>query len=230
MSSRKEFLGAGAVAALVPALGAAPASSPSASPSPAPEPTFPPLNFDLAAFDAACARPAAHRHMFASTLLSDGRPLDAIKTVFDVYTSLGVAASAVATSAVLYHGASICLALNDDVWRTILLPAIPKMQDGPMRKDLEDYKSGSGNPFRQSKKPGGVSYELVAAQGTLFYVCNEAAKGFASFLSKLNDAAPLETYAAIVKGLLPSASLVPAGVWAIHAIQERGFTYLRTTP
>jgi intracellular sulfur oxidation DsrE/DsrF family protein len=36
-------------------------------------------------------------------------------------------------------------------------------------------------------------------------------------------------YDRLTKALVPSASVVPAGVWAVHAIQERRFTYLQTT-
>lgn len=217
MTSRKVFLGASALAALVPVAAEA-AGSPAPSPSPSPEPTLPPLAFDLPAFDAACARPAQHRHMFASTKLSGGVVLDAVKNTIDAYASIGVSASTVATSVVLYHGLSIGIALDDGVWKDLIVPAIPKMPDG-MRPDTDAYKGATGNPF----------HDAVASGGTLFYVCNNAVKGFAHLFASLTKRSTLDVYQQISKGLLSGATLVPAGVWAVHALQERRFTYLQTT-
>ncbi len=225
MTSRKAFLNAGALAALLPAMGASPSPAPAVSPHPAPTPTIPPFRFDLAAFDAgAAAKTAAHRHMFAAHKIAGGQVLDTIKTVIDAYVSVGTAASSVATAAVLYHGASIALAFDDSVWHELLVPAIAHAPAG-FKDDVAPYKSAKGNPFRQTHDADAGSVETLAAGGTRLYVCNHAAAGFAQFVARANGITAPEAYARFVKGLLPGASLVPAGVWAVCALQERGYTY-----
>jgi hypothetical protein len=54
-------------------------------------------------------------------------------------------------------------------------------------------------------------------------------RGLAGSLAHDKGVSPAETYARLVEGLIPSATIVPAGVWAVLAIQERRYTYIQTT-
>jgi hypothetical protein len=70
---------------------------------------------------------------------------------------------------------------------------------------------------------------LVADAGARFFVCNNAALGTASMVAKALRK-PFDTvYADFGHHLVPNAMLVPAGVWAVHAIQEQRFTLLQTS-
>jgi hypothetical protein len=40
---------------------------------------------------------------------------------------------------------------------------------------------------------------------------------------------PAAAYAKLASNLVPHAMLVPAGVWAVHALQEARFTYEQVT-
>ena len=226
MTSRKDFLAAGALAALVPAAAQA-STDPTTTPSPVPTPSIPPLTFDLAAFDAACARRAEHRHMFASKAIDGGSAFDAVKSTLDAYAAIGVEATAVATSVVLYHF-SFALGFDDDAWLQIFFPAIARLPED-LRTIFDPYKNAKSNPFFKSKSAFGSSYDQLAKGGTLFYVCNNATRGFSFALAKALGRSPADVYRHLAGGLLPGASLVPAGVWAIHALQERRFTYLQAT-
>jgi intracellular sulfur oxidation DsrE/DsrF family protein len=166
--------------------------------------------------------------MFAATKLAEGTVLDAIQNTLDAYASTGVAASTVATAAVLYHEASIGMAFDDAAWLDLFIPAFAQAPS-MMKADIEAYKSAKGNPLRQPRTPNGASVEGLVAKGTRFYVCNNATKGFAGMIAGVVKSTPPEVYGRLVKGLLPGATLVPAGVWAVHALQERRFTYLQTT-
>ncbi|HTU82838.1 MAG TPA: hypothetical protein VMF61_11950 [Candidatus Acidoferrales bacterium] len=228
MSSRRDFLNAGALAALAPTIAATPAPLPSPSSKPSPEPSFPPLAFDLAGFDAATSKPAQHRHMFASRTLDGGLVLDAIQTTLNAYASIGTTVSSVATAAVLYHGLSIMLAFDDAIWRDLLVPVAAKLP-GAAKTDFAKYTNAKGNPFRKPGSPDDPSMAGLAAGGTLFFVCNYAARGFAEFMAHANGLAPAAVYDRMSKNMLPGASLVPAGVWAVHALQDRHYTYEQVT-
>lgn len=230
MHTRADFLAAGAVAAgafaaMAPALGADAASP---TPSPAPAAAIPQLKFDLAAFDAATSKDVKHRHMFASTKLQGGDVLDAVTSTQDAYALVGEPAASMLMAVVLYHGPSIGMAFNDQIWRELLVPAIGKVPER-MRPDLADYKDAKGNPFLKSSKPDEASVERLVSTGTLFFVCNNAVQGFSRLFARMTNTTPLAVYKRLAGGLVPGASLVPAGVWAVHALQERHFTYLQTT-
>jgi intracellular sulfur oxidation DsrE/DsrF family protein len=217
MQTRKDFLAAGAVAALLPVAANAAAPAPSASPAAHEKTDF---VFDLAAFDAATSRPAQHRNAFASTKIDDGTVLRAVENTLDAYESVKVPLSSVLPAVVLYHGSSIAMAFDDAIWKEYLIPSIPKAPED-LRADIAGYAKATGNPFPQVGK--------LVSKGTLFFVCNNATLGFATFIGRLRGEETDAVYARLAGGLLPGASLVPAGVWAVHALQERRFTYLQTT-
>jgi intracellular sulfur oxidation DsrE/DsrF family protein len=230
MHSRADFLASGTLAAIGATTGR---SKPAATPSPPasisePPETIPPLAFDLAAFDARTTAPAAHRHLFAATKMHGGEPLGAVDSTQQAYKLIGVPITGVMTAMVLYHGTSIMMAFDDAVWRTFFVPALPHFPPFAA-EDVAAYTAAKGNPLRTAMKPDDASMESLAATGTMFFVCNNAAKGFAHLLGATLKKPPLDVYHEMVAGLLPGASLVPAGVWAIHALQERRFTYLQTT-
>jgi intracellular sulfur oxidation DsrE/DsrF family protein len=148
--------------------------------------------------------------------------------VLDAYASLNVPASDVATAVVLYHGASIALAFDDAIWKALFGPAIPKLSQR-VRADVAEYAHATANPFLSSSKPGATTVGSLIANGTLFFVCNHAVRGFAETLAPIAKRPAGSVYGELAAGLVPGATLVPAGVWAVGALQERGFTYLQTT-
>lgn len=223
-------------AALTP--GAA-AASPSAAPSPpaktSPEPAIPPLTFSLAAFDAALATSSPHRHLFASTKIDGGEVFGAMRGTLKAYADIGVAASDVRPVAALYHGASIALAFDDAMWNVYFLPANEK--DDPAHAEIhKDFESvidskKKGNPclHREGGEYDSSIEALVADAGAHFFVCNNAARGFAGMLAHRTGKSEVEVYKELAAHLVPNAMLVPAGVWAVHAIQERHYTLLQTS-
>ncbi len=204
-----------------------------ATPAPAKTPRVPPLNFSVASFDTLLGRPAAHRHLFASTKIDDGTVLDAMHNTVRAYTEVGIDAGQVFPVAVLYHGVSIALAFDDAAWNQWLIPALPKYLKDE-HDDVDDLKAGKGNPFlhRADQTDGNfdASIEtLVTQAGAHFFVCDHALRGLSGSLAGTANLSQAQVYDRLTKALIPSASVVPAGVWAVHAIQERRFTYLQTT-
>ncbi|MGA8535393.1 MAG: hypothetical protein WB615_14895 [Candidatus Tumulicola sp.] len=238
MHTRSDFLATGTLAMLTPALAGATSPSPSSSPSPSPkpssEPTIPPLAFDLAGFDATLNVAAAHRHVFASTKVDGGIVLGAMRNTLNAYADVGIALHDVFPVAVLYHGASVMLAFDDAMWKEYFIPLHAKpMKNAEFAKDFDSIYDAKthGNPCLHKK--GGhedISIEsLIADAGAHFFVCNNATKGFAEFLATRFKKKSLTVYHDLAAHLVPNASLVPAGVWAVLAIQERKYTLLQTS-
>jgi hypothetical protein len=235
VQTRSEFLANGTLAALAPVAGAAGASPrPSASPSPSPEPSLPPMRFDVAAFDAMLNVAAPHRHLFASTKLEGAIVLGAMRNTLNAYRDIGIAWSDVRPVAVLYHGMSVTLGFDDAVWNEYFIPMQTKDKHADeFSKDfntLYDPKK-RGNPCLH--KQGGhedLSIEsLVADAGARFFVCNNATQGFARIAARHFKKPVDAVYEYLKAHLVPNASLVPAGVWAVHAIQEQRYTLLQAS-
>jgi hypothetical protein len=216
------------VAASAPAVAA-----PSPAPSPPAEP-LPPLQFDLVRFDATLKTDARHRHLFASTKLDGGEALGAMRGTLNAYEDVGVSLRDVRPVAVFYHGASVLLGFDDAMWDEYFAPlhAAPGKL-GRFAADFDTVYAAKkrGNP--RLHKTGGhddTSIEaLVADADARFFVCDNATRGFARFIASQLRKKPAAVYAALATHLVPSAALIPAGVWAVHAIQERGYTLLQAT-
>lgn len=237
MTTRSEFLAAGVAAAAIPNVAAAsptPQASPAASPAASAEPSLPPLHFDVPAFDAVLNVAAPHKHLFAAAKLNGGLILDNARSVLEAYRSLGVSYKDVQPALVFYHFTT-CLGFNDVVWNEYFIPLQPKKGAAPVEfaTDFASIYDGKarGNPcLHKTGKPDDTSIEaLVADSNGRFFVCNNATKYFAGFAAKHLKLNPPDVYAKMVANLVPNAMLVPAGVWGIHAVQERHYTYLQAT-
>ncbi|MGC8485222.1 MAG: hypothetical protein ACP5O6_06255 [Candidatus Baltobacteraceae bacterium] len=235
MSTRKGFIAVGtALAALAPLfeapLAASAASTAPILPSPGAASS---LTFDLAAFDAMLGAPAAHRNLFASKLIADGDIFDAIGNTMSAYRLIGISFPTIFPVAVLYH-VGIALAFDDAIWNEILIPAIGRLPAWIRSALPTAPKPGSGNPVRHAApgaRPDDLSSidALIAQTRLQICVCNNALYGFATNLAGIVNDSPGALYDRLIKGLVPRATVVPAGVWAVHAVQERGFTLLQTS-
>jgi hypothetical protein len=230
VQTRSDFLATGTLAMLTPAVGVSP---PPSSPKPSPEPSLPPLHFDLGAFDATLNVAASHRLLFASTKLDGGIVLDAMRNTLNAYRDVGISLGDVRPVAVLYHGLSFALGFDDAMWNEYFIPVFSKAKHD-FTKDFDTvYTSKTrGNPCLH--KHGGrddTSIEsLVADAGARFFVCNNAAQGFARYIiAPFLKKPAIAVYNDLVAHLVLNAGLVPAGVWAVHAIQEQKYTLLQTS-
>lgn len=236
MTTRIAFLGAGLAAAAIPQLAAAsPAAKASSapSPSPSPEPSFPPLHFDVSAFDGVLDVQAPHKHLFAAAKINGGLILDAAHNTVNAYRDIGVPVNGVHPVLVFYHISS-CLGFNDAIWNEYFIPLQPKSAHvTDIAKDFATIYDGKtrGNPcLHKTGKDGDTSIEsLIAQTDARFFVCNNATKYFAGYAASRLKLDPLAVYANMASNLVPNAMLVPAGVWGIHAVQERHYTYLQAT-
>lgn len=218
MTSRKEFLVAGALAAAIPAAARAKGSK---------------LDFDLERFTELLEGAQSHKHLFASVEIDGGEVFGAMRNTLNAYRDVGTALSDVFPVAVLYHGPAILLGFDDWIWDRYVIPFAQKNQANRLGKQIASVRRGSdrGNPCLRAQ--GGADDSsiraLIADTGAYFFICNNAAHGMAGFFARSLGKPEDVVYADLTKHLVPNAMLVPAGVWAIHAIQEQRFTLLQTS-
>ena len=226
MSTRKDFLAAGAaIGALAPHVALAAGTQPAATPVPLPH-----LNFELTAFDASLARPAKHKHLFTSKTIQDGDIFGGMAGTIFAYNAIGIPLSDVSLAGVLYHGISVFFAFDDTIWREYILPYMAKgNKNVTMGTDFSSLTAHGGNPCLH--KTGGADDQsieaLVAQVGMRLYACNRAVGGLAHAVAKFHKLDARTVYTDFSAHLVPNAMLVPAGVWGVHAVQERGFTLLQ---
>lgn len=227
MHTRKDFLAVASLAALAPQIAAA---APTAQPAADPREVLPKLKFDVAAFDATLTKAAAHRHLFSAAPLDGGTIFAAIRNTLDAYRDfLDVGYEQILPVAVLYHGVSIALGFNDAAWNELFLPAMASYPPA-VRAAFGAARRGGGNPYLHARQAHDWSLEsLVADCGLRTYICNNAMRSFATSAAKTLHMTPSAIYEKLTANVATNAMVVPAGVWAIHALQERRFTLLETS-
>jgi hypothetical protein len=154
----------------------------------------------------------------------------------DAYQEIGIPLTDVHTVAVFYHGVSVLLAFDDAMWKKYFIPLQPKDKSNltNLEKDFATvYQAGktTGNPclHKTGTKDDSSIETLIRMVNARFFACNNATKGFAGYIARTLKLDPLAVYRDLASHLVPNAMLVPAGVWAVPAIQERLYTYQQST-
>lgn len=226
MTTRKDFLVAGTLAAAIPAT--AIADAPAGA-----HPKAPKLDFDLETFNEMLDGAQSHKNLFTAVQIEGGEVLSAMRNTLNSYRDVGVDWSEVLPVAVLYHGFAILLAFDDLVWNRYVIPFSGKLKHGNGAAQIASVRKGNptGNPcLREQGGEWDTSIRsLVADAGARFFVCNNAALGTASMVAKALGKPFDDVYNDFAHHLVPNGMLVPAGVWAVHAIQEQRFTLLQTS-
>lgn len=215
MTTRKDFL---ATSLLTASLGGDAIAQAGAAPIP---------QFDDAHFQRILAHPARHKHMFAAGSINGGAIVTAMFNTYYVYEKvLRTRASDVFMAGVLYHGLAVALALNDRAWNDVMSPALSSFPPA-FRSDVESLRPTSGNPMLRGGSNAAISG--LVSRGAVFFVCRNALTGVAGVAGNAIGRAAADVYTELSRNLIPGATIVPTGVWAIHALQEAHFTYLQTS-
>jgi intracellular sulfur oxidation DsrE/DsrF family protein len=186
----------------------------------------------LADFDAASSSTAPHKHLFAATRFDDAFVLTAMRNTLNAYRELGVPESRVFCVGVLYHHDVIAIAFDDAMWEKYAIPYGRRFPpSSPPGIDFASVYDGTahGNPVLHAGGNGESSVESLVAGGSRFFVCNNALRNYASSVATELNGNPTEIYDELSRHLVDGATIVPAGVWAVHALQERHFTVLQTS-
>ena len=217
MSKRRDFLLAAGVAALAAAPSGCTARSTKGG---APVADLPDLQFDNAKFEALLRRPARHRQCFGATELQGGSVLDFMSRSIEAYAvALREGPRSLRTAAVTYHGDSVMLGYGNKTWNTYVAPYLRNSPE-PSTPPLQQ---GQGNPYYKHIQ------ELATQNGALLIVCHSALRINIMKLANAVNQPARKVYDAVMADILPYATLVPAGVMAINACQEKKFTYLQVS-
>jgi intracellular sulfur oxidation DsrE/DsrF family protein len=217
MSSRRDFLAAGAGSALVLAATGAPARAAGA-----------PI-LDEAAFVARIVTSAKHRQAIGAARVNDGAVLQyAVNTLNGFQNGWNEPAANVQIAVVLF-GSAATIGLDDTAWREHHLADLVKA----FKADWITADTSLGNPWSHvgaSVGPrGDKSVPALVARGVRVIVCNTALGEIsnriiaAGYGGGVTD--PFAIQAHLREHVLPGCDVVPAGISSIAVLQEHGYTY-----
>jgi intracellular sulfur oxidation DsrE/DsrF family protein len=228
--SRRRFVGTTAAVAF--AVGAEPVMQAATLASTSGVSATVPFIFDRDAFRAEINLAFPHRQVAAPQSFADATvALSHFRNALAAYADPnGFAAgpNSLHCAAVLYGGRSLALALNDAMYAKYPVGLLSDEEMRPKDTSARAYWTAL------KKNPMNEFYLPLADQGVSLFVCNNALSGYAAEIAN-RTATPgrpvtrqdvVEIHADLAQNFVRGGVLVPAGVAALIALQEAGFTYL----
>jgi intracellular sulfur oxidation DsrE/DsrF family protein len=216
MSTRTEFIAAGAAMPIVIAAGS-------------PARAAGPVILDEAAFKARIASRAQHRQAIGAARVNDAAALQfAVNTLNGFQNGWNEPPANVQIAVVLF-GSAVTLGLDDAAWREHRLGELVRKFQG----DWLTPEASQGNPWSHAAANAGPrgdrSIPALLARGVKIFLCNTAlgevsnrivAAGYGGGVTD-----PFAIQAHLRERSLTGTEIVPAGISSVAVLQENGYTY-----
>jgi hypothetical protein len=243
-SPRRQFIGElAAGAAALAAVACSPAATASNAPSPAPKPATPapqsempsaPMPVAPKTWDASWMNriTAKHKAIFDSPEIGDAIALyyamSYLESVKDVF---GTGDSDASVVVVLRHRA-VPLLFNDAMWAKYDIGTSTKTMDQktgmPVTRNIYyQHVDANGNPTADDKPTATI--KSLSARGVIFVGCDLATRAISSRAAAATKQPSQQVYEEIKVNLVPGATLMPTGVFAMLLAQEAGCSLMRST-
>jgi len=168
---------------------------------------------------------AQYRAVFDSPTLSDGAALDLAAGIQDNFKEVYGSDDGVRMVIVMRQLGQV-MGFNDDLWNRYAIGEDRKVND-PLTK-----QPARRNPYLKAM-PGepdwaaGSKLETLHARGAIFLVCNRASMNFAAGAAERTKKDVEQVRNDVRNGLVPGATLMPTGVFALVRAQNAGCAYMK---
>ena len=168
---------------------------------------------------------AQYKAVFDSPTLSDGAALDLAAGIQDNFKEVYGSDDNVRMVVVMRQLGQV-MAFNDDLWNRYSIGEDRKVND-PLTK-----QPARRNPYLKAV-PGepdwavGSKLETLRARGAIFLVCNRASMNWAAGVAERMKKDVEQVRNDVRNGLVPGATLMPTGVFALVRAQNAGCAYMK---
>src|SRR5262245_13983257 len=168
---------------------------------------------------------AQYKAVFDSTNLSEGAALDLAAGIQDNFKEAYGSDDNVRMVVVMRQLGQV-MAFNDDLWNRYNIGEDRKVNDPltkqPARRNPY-YKPVAGEPDWAV----GSKLESLRARGAIFLVCNRASMNWAASTAERMKKDVEQVRNDVRNGLVPGATLMPTGVFALVRAQNAGCAYMK---
>lgn len=212
-NSRRSFLSAVASCA---GLAVVPASARQ----PTPPAGAPVTSFDLSWMDQMQGRHKQVHDFGTHDLSKDGNALRFMRNFIETFKEVYGLEPAQLSGVVGVAGRASAMNMSDRIWAKYTLGERNGILDPATKQPAvrNIFLDGPGN-----------TVTAMQAMGVVFWQCNRALGSIARDLAEATKAPVADVRAELVTGLNPGVRLVPSHVMALALVQERGFTYAKSS-
>ncbi|HEY6808273.1 MAG TPA: twin-arginine translocation signal domain-containing protein [Gemmatimonadales bacterium] len=169
---------------------------------------------------------ATYKAVFDSPALADGSALDNAAAIQDNFKEV-YGSDDVVRMVIVMRQLGQVMGFTDDLWDRYAIGAERQVMD-PLTKQPARRnpwaKAQAGDPdwARESK------LDALRARGAIFLVCNRASMNWAASAAERTHTDPEKVRADVRSGLVPGATLMPSGIFALVRAQNAGCAYMRS--
>ena len=233
---RRQFIGElAAGAAALAAIACSPAAAAATASSQAPTPAAPPsaakhssmpeqseIKWDTSWMDRITAK---HKVVFDSPEINDGDALYNAAGYFDWVKDVFKTGDSDSSIVVVLRHAAVPMLYNDAMWSKYDFGAETKTTDPSTKKAAKRnvfYKRLDKNGNPATGDVGAASIAALTSRGVIFLGCDRATRAYASTIAQKTKQQESAVYEELRQNLVPTATLMPTGIFATLLAQEAG--------
>ncbi len=168
-----------------------------------------------------------HRTVFDMSAHKNGKPLTQAKNYLDAWRDAFKVSERDVNLVIGVHGDAIPVVLTDALWSRYKIGEQYEVTDGGTKAAGVRNAFVTANATAAGLVTPEQSVEGLQKRGVRFLVCMNTIAGATKKLSAAGLGGADEIRAAIMGGLLPGVTVVPAMVVALTQLQERHVTYVK---
>lgn len=236
VTPRRQFIGelaagAAALAAIACSPTAAAATASSQAPTPAAPPSAPKhssmpeqseIKWDTSWMERITAK---HKVVFDSPEINDGDALYNAAGYFDWVKDVFKTGDSDSSIVVVLRHAAVPMLYNDAMWAKYDFGAQTKTTDPSTKKAAKRnvfYKRLDKNGKPATGDDGAASIAALTSRGVIFLGCDRATRAYATQIADKTKQQESAVYEELRQNLVPTATLMPTGIFATLLAQEAG--------
>lgn len=169
----------------------------------------------------------AHRTVFDMSAHKNGKPLTQAKNYLDGWRDAFKVPEHDLNLIIGVHGDAIPVVLTDALWSRYKIGEQYEVTDGGTKSAGVRNAFSTANATAAGLVTPEQSVEGLQKRGVRFLVCMNTIANATKKLSAAGLGGADEIHSAIIGGLLPGVTIVPAMVVALTQLQERRVTYIK---
>lgn len=168
-----------------------------------------------------------HRTVFDMSAHRNGKPLQQAKNYLDAWRDAFKVSEGDVNLVIGIHGEAIPLVLVDALWARFKIGEQYEVMDTVSKSAAVRNVFSAANATAGGLVTPEQSVETLQKRGVRFIVCMNTIAGATRKLSAAGLGSPEEIRPALLNGLLPGVTTVPAMVVALTQLQARGVAYVK---
>ena len=170
-------------------------------------------------------RAVQYKAVFDSPALSDGSALDLAAGIQDNFKEV-YGTDDVVRMVIIMRQLGQVMAFNDDLWDRYAIGDERKVND-PLTKQPRAPESYAKALPDEPAWAAAAKLDSLRARGAIFLVCNRASMNWAAGAAERTKTDVEKVRAEVRNGLVPGATLMPTGIFALVRAQNAGCAYMR---